>query len=100
MRHILPVIFLLALFSCSRETDSPIETYRLTGKILSRDATTNRITTDHDAIPGFMEAMEMAYEVRGASVKDIPPDNSRFEAVLHVKGSEYWVTDVRATAGP
>jgi hypothetical protein len=50
---------------------------------------------DHEAIPGFMEAMKMEYPVRGAKVAALPPDNSRIEARLHVTDRGYWLTDVK-----
>ena len=70
--------------------------YPLTGKIVSRDAADNTLRIDHEAIPGFMEAMTMDYSVRGASVALLPPNGARVSAKLHVTDSAYWLTDVRA----
>ena len=42
-----------------------------------------------------MEAMTMDYPVRGADVKTLPADKSRFSARLHVTDSGYWLTDVK-----
>ena len=69
--------------------------YDIRGKILSRDTVINTVRVDHDAIPGFMEAMTMDYTVRGTPVADLPPDQSRFEAKLHVTQGGYWLTDVK-----
>ena len=69
--------------------------YPIKGKVLSRDVGDNTIRLDHDAIPGFMEAMIMDYSIRGADVKALPPDGSRIEAKLHVTGNGYWLTDVK-----
>ncbi len=97
--------FLIALtllvLSCSgSEKSKPLsepgeKLYTLKGKILARDAADNTLRVDHEAIPGFMEAMVMDYSVRGAKVTELPPDGSRIEARLHVTGTGYWLTDVK-----
>jgi protein SCO1/2 len=69
--------------------------YPLKGKILSHDAADNTLRLDHEAIPGFMEAMTMDYSVRGAKVEALPPDGTRVEAKLHVANDGYWLTEVK-----
>ena len=69
--------------------------YTVRGVILSRNASDNSLNVDHEAIPGFMEAMVMDYNVRGADVATLPPDKSRIEAKLHVTDDAYWITDVK-----
>jgi protein SCO1/2 len=70
--------------------------YTVRGTVLSRDVAGNSLHIDHEAIPGFMEAMAMDYTVRGAQVASLPKDKSRIEAKLHVTSTSYWITDVRA----
>jgi hypothetical protein len=65
------------------------------GIVMSRNAEDNSLNLDHEAIPGFMEAMTMDYVVRGAKVATLPPDKSRIEAKLHVTDRSYWITDVK-----
>lgn len=69
--------------------------YTLKGTVLSRDASDNSLRVDHQAIPGFMEAMTMDYPVRGAKVAQLPPDKTKIEARLHVMDDKYWITDVK-----
>ena len=69
--------------------------YTLKGKIVARDANDNTLRIDHEAIPGFMEAMTMDYSVRGAKVEALPPDGTPISAKLHIAGDAYWLTDVR-----
>ena len=71
------------------------KTYPMIGKILSRDATDNTVRLDHEAIPGYMEAMTMDYSVRGAKVSALPSDGSRISATLHVTDRGYWITGVK-----
>jgi len=72
--------------------------YPLKGTILGRDAGDNTLKIDHDAIPGYMEAMTMDYSVRGAKVTALPANGTRIESTLHVTETGYWITDVRKAA--
>lgn len=104
MRRVTAVVVLaLAVIACSDSSkQKPLDErgeklYTMKGKILARDAGDNTIQLDHEAIPGFMEAMTMDYSVRGAKVAQLPPNGSRVEAKLHVTNNAYWVTDVKVT---
>jgi len=72
--------------------------YVLKGKIVARDASDNTVRVDHEAIPGFMEAMTMDYPVRGAEVASLPADKMPVTAKLHVMETTYWITDVKPAA--
>lgn len=92
----------LALIACSgAETkEKPLsepgeKVYTLTGKILERDSGENTIRLDHEAIPGFMDAMTMDYSVRGAGVAALPSNGTRVVATLHVTSNGYWITGVK-----
>lgn len=55
-------------------TASQYKTYRLRGKVVSTNPSTSEVTVDHEAIPGFMEAMTMPYKVKNANVlSDLHP---------------------------
>jgi Cu/Ag efflux protein CusF len=72
------------------------KTYTMTGKIVGRDAAENSLTIDHEAIPGYMEAMTMDYIVRGAKVDALPPSGTAITATLHVTADHgIWITAVR-----
>ena len=99
MRHVAALIA-LALLACGAGKERPLsepgeKLYTVRGVIVSRSASDNTLRVDHEAIAGFMEAMTMDYQVRGAQVAALPADKSRIEAKLHVTGNSYWVTDVR-----
>jgi protein SCO1 len=44
------------------------KTYPLRGKVVSTDAATGEVTLDHQAIPGFMQAMTMPYKLRDTRI--------------------------------
>lgn len=89
-------VLLLALAACSKEKEKAAKTYPLVGKIVSREVQSNSLVIQHQEIKGFMEAMTMPFPVKGANVKDLPPDGSPVHATLHVAEDEYWVTDVKS----
>ena len=90
----------IACFACAKQkplSEPGEKVYAIRGKILTRDVNDNTIQLDHEAIPGFMEAMTMDYSVRGAKVTQLPPTGSRVVARLHVTSDAYWLTDVKVT---
>jgi protein SCO1/2 len=48
--------------------DSSFKVYKLRGKVVSTNAASGEVTLDHEAIPGFMEAMTMPYKLKDANV--------------------------------
>jgi protein SCO1/2 len=102
MRRIVVLVALgCALLACdSARKQKPLsepgeKLYSIKGKVLARDAGDNTIRLDHEAIPGFMEAMTMDYSIRGAEVTALPANGARIEAKLHVTQNGYWLTDVK-----
>lgn len=98
-RAVLLFLAMAMLIACSKE-EKPLSAageklYTVRGIVVSRNAADNSMKVDHEAIPGFMEAMVMDYNVRGAEVAALPPDKSRIEAKLHVTDRAYWITDVK-----
>jgi protein SCO1 len=65
---LLPVFILVS--GCrqtpSASTNLPTKTFTIRGKVVSTDAT--HVTLDHEAVPGFMEAMTMPYKVKDPMV--------------------------------
>jgi protein SCO1/2 len=101
MKRAFLLLFFLVLAACANEEKpKPLSAageklYPVRGLIQSRSAADNSLRLDHEAIPGFMEAMVMDYTVRGAKVDALPSDKSRIEAKLHVTDTSYWLTDVK-----
>jgi protein SCO1/2 len=42
--------------------------YKLRGKVIATDAAKGEVTVDHQAIPGFMDAMTMPYKLKTANI--------------------------------
>ena len=98
----LAALLAVALFACDADKERPVsepgeKVYILKGVILARNAEDNALRIEHQAVPGFMEAMTMEFPVRGAKVDALPPDQTRIEAKLHVTDRSFWVTDIQHT---
>ena len=78
MRRILAssLLALVALAGChsgpktqnEASSGQNFKVYKLRGKVVSTDAATGEVTLNHEAIPGFMEAMTMPYKLKDPSV--------------------------------
>ena len=103
MNRRLLVLSLLALLSCAalvgchsgQNSDNKngagagVKVYHLRGKVVSTDAAHGIVVLDHGAIPGFMEAMTMPYQLKDPSiVSELHPGDVITADVLVSKGSE------------
>jgi protein SCO1/2 len=68
---LLPLVF---LGGCRSEDQGPspqssvkVTVYHLRGKVVSTDAQKGEVMLDHEAIPGFMEAMVMPYKLKDSN---------------------------------
>jgi protein SCO1/2 len=49
-------------------SSSNFKVYKLRGKVVSTNPATGEVTLDHEAIPGFMDAMTMPYKLKDPSI--------------------------------
>ncbi len=52
----------------SSTTTQNFKIYKLRGKVVRTDSAKGEVTVDHEAIPGFMEAMTMPYQLKDANI--------------------------------
>jgi protein SCO1 len=50
------------------QSNADVTVYHVRGKVISTDAAHGIVVLDHEAIPGFMEAMSMPYQLKDPSV--------------------------------
>ncbi len=86
----------LSIAGCSRGPAPDARRYQLTGVVVGREASPQRVVVAHDAVEGLMPAMSMAFELRGhtAPVRD----GDRIAATLVVTDSHSWLEDVTVRA--
>lgn len=62
------VCFVFGLAACKHKEDASAKRFHLVGKVVAVDARGSSVVVDHQAIPGFMDAMTMAYPVRDVRI--------------------------------
>jgi protein SCO1/2 len=73
-------------------TVSPYTVYHLRGKIVSTDVAHGIVVVNHEAIPGFMDAMTMPYQLKDPTIaSDLHPGDTITADVLVSKSSEQTV---------
>lgn len=91
LRTLLALIFLLVLpiAGCKNKPATKegmaTETYTVRGKVVSLDPDHGRVTLNHEAIPGFMEAMTMPYKLADPSTMSELHPGDRIAARLQVE---------------
>lgn len=108
MRFYLLIIFaaLLAAACQTRQTapaSSDAKRYRLKGKVVSVDKEKKKAKIDHEAIPGFMEAMTMDFPIKEDWVWEnlAPGAEVRAELVVDSAADEpYWLEKIGIVALP
>ena len=65
------------------------KTYKLRGKVVSTNPATGEVTLNHDAIPGFMDAMTMPYKLKDPSIlSELHPGDVLTADVLVSQGDD------------
>jgi protein SCO1/2 len=73
----------------SQNSNSSVTVYHLRGKVVSTDAAHGIVVLDHEAIPGFMEAMMMPYQLKDPSIlSELHPGDVITADVLVSKSSQ------------
>jgi len=98
------VLSLAACSSGSKQHEPPPataakaqRTFSLRGKVVSIDRPGKTVTIDHEAIPGFMDAMAMPYAVKDLHQLDNISPGESITATLTGGAYGYWLEDVRVT---
>lgn len=69
--------------------------YKLKGQVVSIDKRGKMVNVDGEAIPGFMDAMTMPYQVKPESELDKLQPGDRISADLVVQEDNAWLENVR-----
>jgi protein SCO1 len=85
------VAFACATVGCAKH-------YTTGGLVLSLDRPASIVTISHDAFPGFMDAMAMPFDLRGAARTTALTPGDRVKFRLAVKGGRSWVDRVQVVS--
>lgn len=79
-------------FETQSSSAQDFSVYQMRGKIVSTDVTHGIVVVDHEAIPGFMDAMTMPYQLKDPGIaSDLHPGDTITADVLVSKSSEQTV---------
>ena len=96
---LVPFVFALGFCGCSGSASSPsIKHYSLHGKVMSIDKMGHELIIDHDAIPGFMEAMTMPYPVSDNNMLNQVSPGDEIKADLQVQGDHIAIDQLQVLA--
>src|ERR1700691_4345217 len=87
-------IFVALLLSGSGCLWAAEQRYQATGLVTAVDAPHQTVVVSHDAIPGYMEAMAMPYQVRDQKVLAELKPGMKIEFTLVVGKSSSYIADV------
>jgi protein SCO1/2 len=71
--------------------------YHLKGKVVSVDKQAHMLNVDGEAIPGFMSAMTMPYNVKPESELDKLTPGESITADVVVQGDDSWLENITVT---
>jgi protein SCO1/2 len=103
---LLVLLVLLSAVSCNKSTvqkpgpevsQSSGKRYHLKGKVVSIDKQGKMVNVDSEAIPGFMEAMTMPYQVKPESELDKLSPGDAVTADVVVEDERAWLENVAVT---
>jgi protein SCO1/2 len=108
MRYLILLIFVLTAFSACQKQDAKqaadtAKRYPLRGKVVSVDKAKKKATIEHEAIPGFMEAMTMDFPIRENWVWENLSPGAEVHAELVVDSTAdepYWLEKIGIVALP
>jgi protein SCO1/2 len=78
----------------AKTDDKGAKRYILTGRVVSIDKPTQSMNVDGDAIPGFMAAMTMPYQVKDAGVLDKLSQGDQIKAEIVVANDGAYLENV------
>jgi protein SCO1 len=99
---LLPMLLaLVLLFGCNRNQNtspsgaqSSAKHYQLKGKVVSIDERGKMVNIDSEAIPGYMDAMTMPYQVKPESELNNLHPGDQISADLIVQDENAWLENI------
>lgn len=102
--QMLTVLTLISALACNNNPNQPsapqtasIKRYHLKGKVVSVDKQAHMLNVDSEAIPGFMGAMTMPYNVKPESQLDKLAPGDAITGDIVVQGDDSWLENINVT---
>jgi Cu/Ag efflux protein CusF len=94
----------VGLIGCSSpkpaQQEQPPSRYALTGRVVSVDKATQKVTVDAKEIPGFMSAMTMAYSVKNPALLEPLAPEDQITADVLVNAGDVWLENIVVVKKP
>ena len=74
------------------------KTFQMRGEVMGLDAGGHVATIKHEAIPGFMGAMTMGYQVKDPAEFSKLSVGEPITATVYENGDDYWIGNVQKAA--
>jgi protein SCO1/2 len=88
---------IFALAACQAEKPLPQQRFDLRGKVVAVDKSEGTVTLAHEAIPGYMAAMTMAYPLKDKWAFDVLKPGQTLRATLVVASDRAWLEGIVVT---
>ncbi len=105
MRYFILILFSVLLFSACEKSSSPKLTaspdakhFAFKGKVVSVDKAKKTVTVAHEKIPGYMDAMTMAFPVNNDFVLNDLTGDADISADLVVDKDAFWLENIGVSA--
>ena len=102
--HVLVPLAFTCAISCnnapkqSTQQTQSAKRYHLKGKVVSVDKQAHMLNVDGEAIPGFMSAMTMPYNVKPESQLDKVSTGDTITADVVIQGDDSWLENISVTS--
>lgn len=73
---------------------APRQEFEIEGKVVAVDKSARRVTLDHKAIPGYMDAMTMPFAIRDPDYFDILRPGDELRGVLVIEGGRSYIDSI------
>ncbi|HYV37554.1 MAG TPA: copper-binding protein [Gemmataceae bacterium] len=91
----LMILFLLGFAGCHGNDAGKDKVYDIKGKIVSVAADKKKVEVDHEAIPGFMGAMTMHFDVEDPKVLDGLKSGDDVQGKLKVRDGKNTIIELK-----
>jgi protein SCO1/2 len=88
---------LFVLASCKTQPPLPQQRFEVKGKVVAVDKSEGTVTLAHEAIPGYMAAMTMAYPLKDKWAFDVLKPGQSVHATLVVETDHAWLEGIVIT---
>ena len=88
-------VFVLTLILSAGCTNAPSEKiFDVKGKVVTIDAEKKKVTLDHEAIPGFMAAMTMPFDVENVKLLEGLKPGDQVRGKIKTKDGKHTLTEL------